>query len=66
MSAIIDREGRVVCPRPVQGLPLGLTETAVRTLSGWRFEPATDGGQPLAVPYNITFEFGLENEPSEQ
>lgn len=57
--AVIDEKGRVVCPRPLQGLPLGLTEIAVRTLFTWRFEPATLDGEPVPVYYNVTFNFNL-------
>lgn len=55
--AIIDHEGHPICLRPTEGLPLGLTEMAVQTMSTWRFEPATLDGQPVPVTYLITFDF---------
>jgi TonB family protein len=55
--AIIDHEGRPICLRSIKGLPLGLTEMAVRTMSTWRLEPATLDGEPVPVTYLITFDF---------
>jgi TonB family protein len=37
----------------------GLDETAVATAQGWRFEPGTRGGEPVAVRIMIEFEFNL-------
>jgi protein TonB len=59
VEAIIDRDGRVVEARALQGLPWGLTESALRAVEGWRFAPARRHGRPLAVRYQLTVVFEL-------
>jgi hypothetical protein len=50
----------------IKGLPLGLTETAIESLLQWTFEPATLDGKPVAVYYNLTFNFRLQEKPLEK
>jgi TonB family protein len=60
LQALIDEQGRVAEVEVVKGLPLGLTEAAIDALRQWTFEPATLDGEPVAVFYNLTFNFRLE------
>ena len=59
VQAIIDQRGQVVSARQVKALPLGLTESAMRTVLGWRFQPATLDGRPVPVFYNVVINFRL-------
>lgn len=62
LQAVIDEQGRVGEIEVLKGLPLGLTETAIEALRQWTFEPATLEGEPVAVYYNLTFNFRLSKE----
>jgi TonB family protein len=60
LDGIIDHEGCVRKVRVLQGLPGGLSEAAVASLSNWTFEPATLKGQPVNVYYTVTINFRPE------
>ncbi len=60
IQATIDTEGRVVCPRVLEGGPLGFTDAALEAVLGWRFEPATREGEPVPVHYTLTTMFRLQ------
>ena len=62
LQATINEQGVVDDIEVVKGLPLGLTETAIEALKQWTFEPATLDGEPVAVFYNLTFNFRLEKD----
>ena len=66
LQALINEQGVVEEVEVVKGLPLGLTETAIEALREWTFEPATLDGEPVAVFYNLTFNFRLQKEPLEK
>lgn len=59
VQVIIDEAGEVICARPLLGMPLGLTESALNTLHDWRFEPARMAGEPVTVYYNLSVNFRL-------
>ena len=59
VQTIIDKDGEVVCARPLVGLPLGLTEATLEAIHDWRFEPARSAGEPVAVWYNMTTGFSI-------
>lgn len=59
LDAVIDRIGQVTDVKVLKALSLGLTESAVRAVESWRFEPARLGGRPISVRYNLTVRFGL-------
>ena len=65
LQALINEEGVVEDVEVIKGLPLGLTETAMDSLRQWTFEPATLDGKPVAVYYNLTFNFRLQEKPLE-
>ncbi len=50
VTFLVDTNGRVVDPRIVQG-PAQLGEIVLQTVRGWRYRPATQGGNP--VPYRM-------------
>jgi protein TonB len=60
LDAVIDTSGRVTEIDVLRGLRFGLTESAVRAVRTWRFEPARLNGRPVAVRYNLTIRFALE------
>ena len=67
LQAEIDQRGQVRAVKVLKGLPLGLNEAALEAVRGWRFEPARDAdGNPVAVYYNLTFNFQLADEPPEE
>jgi TonB family protein len=57
IEAIITRQGAITDPRIVRGLPFGLNENSIETLSTWRCNPAIQNGVPIAVvvPFEVTF-----------
>lgn len=59
IQAVIDRHGSVSALKMLKGLPMGLSEEAMRTMATWLFEPATLHGQPVTVYYNLTLNFRL-------
>lgn len=59
LEAVIDKHGEVTDLEVLKDLPFGLTESALRAVGQWRFEPATHGGRPVAVLYNLTIKFEL-------
>jgi len=60
MKAVIDKKGDVTDVEVLQGLPYGLTESAVAAVKSWKFEPATLNGEPVDVYYSLTVNFRLE------
>jgi len=58
VEAIVTRQGTVVDPQIVRGLPFGLNENSMETLRTWRCKPALQDGVPLAVvvPFEVTFQ----------
>jgi len=66
LSSVVTREGKVeqvelLKPERVSS---EVEDVLVRTLEGYRFEPATKDGQPVAVRYNLTI-FHCPHWPSE-
>jgi TonB family protein len=55
LKIVVTPEGRVENIRVVQRARLGLTESAVKTVSRWRYKPAKDSNG-IPVPVEITIE----------
>jgi TonB family protein len=57
VEGIVTRQGKVIEHRIVRGLPFGLNESSIETLSTWRCDPAVQDGVPIAVlvPFEVTF-----------
>ena len=66
LRLLVDATGKVAEVDVLKGLPLGLTETAIAAVEQWEFEPALHKGEPVAVLYNITVNFRLEEKAKEQ
>jgi TonB family protein len=60
VQAIIDKQGNVTNVKVLKGLPMGLSEEAVKAIKKWRFEPATLNAKPVDVYYNLTVNFRLQ------
>lgn len=60
LEVTVSGEGRTFDAKVVQGLPFGLNESAIKTLSEWQFKPATREGQPLASRLMIEVTFRLK------
>ena len=60
LEATIDRKGNVVDIRVLKGLPMGLDQSAVETTKQWKFKPATQNGEPVAVFFNLLVNFSLQ------
>ena len=60
LMTTIDENGDVVTVEPLKGLPMGLTEEAVKAVRQWKYEPATDAeGRPVEVRLNLTVTFRM-------
>lgn len=57
VDAVIGADGAVADIRVVKGLGFGLDQEVVRALGGWRFQPGTLHGEPVAVRYHLTVRF---------
>jgi len=60
VQAIIDKVGAVTNVKVLKGLPMGLSEEAVKAIKSWKFKPATLNGKPVDVYYNLTVNFRLQ------
>ncbi len=60
LQAIVDAMGNISEVQVLKGLPLGLTESAIETVKGWRYRPATLDGQPVSVYLNLLINFSLQ------
>jgi TonB family protein len=59
LGLVIAADGSVARVRVLRPAGFGLDEQAVRTVSGWRFEPGTKDGAPVAVRVNAQLSFRL-------
>lgn len=60
VEGVLDERGRFGELRVLKGLPMGLSEEALKALRKWEFTPATLNGKPVAVFYHVTVSFQLE------
>lgn len=60
---VVGADGNVPNVKVVRGLGHGLDKKAVETVKGWRFEPAREDGQPVAVQVNVEVSFRLYSAP---
>lgn len=64
VKTVIDEQGNVTHPA-VEGSSghQDLDQSALDTVSAWKFRPATLQGKPVAVYYTLTINFTLEEKP---
>ncbi|MBO0860770.1 MAG: energy transducer TonB, partial [Chloracidobacterium sp.] len=61
LSVVFGADGQLGDIKVVQGLPYGLTQSAIEAASKIRFEPAKKDGQPVSVRGSLEFYFKLDN-----
>ena len=59
LELVIDTEGAVQSVKVLRGLPLGLTESAVRAAEQWRFKPCFFNERPTSVRFTLTVSFNI-------
>jgi TonB family protein len=57
LAAVVGTDGRAGDFEVLQGLPLGLTESAIESVKQWAFKPSTVDGTPVPVCHVITVSF---------
>ena len=62
LELVIKEDGTVGEARVLKPLPYGLDQAAVDAVRQWQFKPATIDGKPVAVVFNITINFKLDEE----
>jgi len=60
LRTVIDMQGNVVQAEVLRGLTKGLSESAVQTVSEWKFKPATRAGEPVPVYFIVTISFSIQ------
>ncbi len=63
LRASIDEEGCVVDVEVLEGLPHGLTESAVAAARRSVFRPAMENGEPVGATYETAARFALDGSP---
>lgn len=61
-EVVIDETGHVTSVQILKPLPFGLDAAAVDAVRQWEFEPGTLAGKPVAVIYNVTVAFRLDEK----
>ncbi len=61
LSLVVDATGLPQDIKVQRSLGMGLDEEAVKAVKQWRFEPATQNGQPVPVMINVEVNFRLYN-----
>lgn len=61
VESIINQRGEVENAKILQGLPLGLDQTALAAVKTWKFKPALKDGQPVKVYYVLKVNFRAES-----
>ncbi len=59
LSIVVTDEGNVRDAKVVAGVDKDLDKQAMRTVSTWRFEPATKDGKPVAVRLKVEVDYKL-------
>jgi TonB family protein len=59
LSVVITKEGRTADTKVIKKLTPGLEQQAIKTVSRWKFDPATQDGEPCPVRINVTMQFHL-------
>jgi TonB family protein len=65
LETVIDHTGAVRDIRVLKGLPHGLSEAAVNAVKQWVFKPGTINGEAVDVVFNLTINFKLDKNDSD-
>jgi serine/threonine-protein kinase len=65
-SVDIDERGVPIRARLLKSLDPGLDRSAVQSLNGWRFLPATEDGKPVPSTVRVEIQFSLVGSPARQ
>jgi len=60
LNMIVDAKGNVTNIKVLRGLPLGLSESAVKAVRDWKFESATLHGKPVSVYFTLSVRFQFQ------
>ena len=60
LKVIIESNGSVRVVEVLHGLPMGLTEAAIKAAEKWKFQPPIVDGVPVAVTYELTLHFRIQ------
>lgn len=66
VQTVIDKHGSVARVRILKGLHPSLDKAALEAIRQWRFEPALLEGEPVAVHYNLTINYRLDDSEKEE
>lgn len=66
LSVDIDERGVPVRARVLKPLDPGLDRSAIQSLAGWRFQPATEDGKPVGSTVNVEVKFSLVGGPAKR
>jgi len=61
LEVLVAKSGAIKDAVVLQGLPDGLSDTAVAAVKQWQFEPGTLKGEPVDVILNLTINFSLDS-----
>lgn len=65
LSMVVDEEGKAQRLRVVKSLDPGLDQSAIETVSQWRFRPGQKDGKPVPVMASIEVNFRLLDGPKQ-
>ena len=60
LAATVDCQGKVTAVDVVSGMPHGMTDSVVKAVRTWRYEPATREGTPVAARHTVTVRLGRD------
>ena len=58
IDAVVDEQGIVRIPRILRSVPM-LDQAALEAVRKWRYSPALENGQPVAIKMTVSVNFGL-------
>jgi TonB family protein len=62
IQVVVKKDGTVDVVRVVQGIGLGLTDSAIDALKQWKFTPGQKGGQGVDVALTVEVNFNLQQK----
>jgi TonB family protein len=63
IGLVVDKQGRPQDVHIIRGVGMGLDENALKAVSHYRFRPAMENGQPVAVRINVEVNFQIFQGP---